>query len=310
MSIWDTKQVRKSVDEHIELLTLDEGGTQVENVKINGTNILLKREDQNPTGSWKDRGSAYKMTLMSNRETKEAVISSSGNAAISYLTYAQLMPNLKLHVVVSPKINPLKLEKIKQLLDNRHQLHVVDQTRKTSIKIAAERGIPNLRASIDEEIVKGYWSLGFELAEILKSKGDNTNSALFCPVSSGTALVGLAQGLLMKLQDIYLMPQIYVCQTQSVAPMVNDLSTTETSSEASLADAIIDTIALRLHQVEKVINETNGGGFAITNNELVNAQEQISTHKLSYTSLLSVAGFLRVREHKKLKNVICITSGL
>ncbi len=336
MSIWKNKEIRKSINTE-NLLTLDEGETPVDVLK----EIILKREDLNPTGSWKDRGSAYKLTQLVSDNINEAVLSSSGNAAISLLTYAnKLIPEFKLHIVVSPNTNPIKLDKIKELVVNtKHELHITENTRKKSIELSAQLKIPNLRASIDEDIVKGYWSLGFEIAKLIKNNVENKKIALFVPVSSGTALVGLTQGLLNKLEQEYLMPQIYVCQTEKVCPIVDQLSVVsyQSSVEArslklevetensklktrnSLADAIFDTIALRAPQVIKIIKETNGDAYAISNKELLEAESYLSEsqvsgiryQKFSYTSLLSVAGFLRAKKEGKVFDTsICITSGL
>lgn len=307
MSIWQYKEIRQSIDlDESRLLSLEEGETQTETIKNGELKLILKREDLNPTGSWKDRGTAYKLTQLISNNEYEAVLSSSGNAAISFLTYAnRLAPNFKLHVVISTKINPIKEKLITELVkDSKHEIHKVENTRKLSIEIAAQKKIPNLRSSIDDEIIKGYWSLGYELAQLLNQDDNNTNSAIFVPVSSGTALVGLVQGLFSKIGQEALMPKIIVCQTEAVHPIVNN----EISKTKSLADAIIDTIALRSPQIRKIMSETNGEALSISNDELKKAKQFIDKD-LSYTSLLSVAGFLRLEKDLTLKKAICIASG-
>jgi len=326
MSIWSYKEINNSIDNNRKI-TLDEGDTSSDKyqIKEDNTELIVKREDKNPTGSWKDRGSAYTITRLLSENRFEAVISSSGNAAISLLTYANTVPGFKLHIVVSPNINPRKLEKIKNLLGENHKIYITDNTRKESIEISAKLKIPNLRASLDDQIIKGYWSLGFELAKLIKENNTNANTAIFVPVSSGTTLVGLVQGLFMRLENEDKMPQIYVCQTQSVHPMVNNLVSHELDNsnnanvkdsslivEKSLSDSIIDTVALRSPQINKIIKTTNGDSFAITNNEINNAKEWMERRgdsTLSSTSILSIAGYLKARELKKFTKVICIASG-
>jgi len=187
---------------------------------------------------------------------------------------------------------------------------VTTETRKKSIELSATLKIQNLRSSIDESILKGYWSLGFEIAKLLKETDNNSNTALFVPVSSGTALVGLTQGLFAKLEAEYKMPKIYICQTQNVHPIV----TTEEKAnvEASLADAIIDTIALRAPQLHKIIKETNGDAFAINNVELLDSKSLIegkNVSGLSFTSLLAIAGYFHYPNKEEFTKVICIASG-
>src|SRR5260221_5886178 len=312
MSIWKFREIRRTIGAEY-LFTLEEGETRLDEIS---TNLFIKREDLNPTGSWKDRGSAYKITQFKKAGVKEAVISTSGNAAISFLEYAKHIPDFKLTIIVSPKANPSKVQKIKDLIkDSNHELIVDENPRKKSVEIAAAKKIHNLRASIDEGIVKGYWSLGFELEKVVM----NSKTALILPVSSGTALVGMVQGLFMRLENEHLMPSIFVCQTQSVHPIVDHKSEGEgevrnlaTKNESSLADAIIDLTALRAPQVIKAIKETNGDAFAITNDELEDAKKFASNKnlELSYTSLLSIAGYLRLLSKDiKFDKYICIASG-
>lgn len=302
-----------------------EGNTEELKFFDQGTEVILKREDQNPTGSWKDRGTAVKVAQMQQDNVHEAAISTSGNAAISFLTYLQNQKDFVLHVAVSNSINPQKLEKIQKLIDGtNHKLYVSDNPRKLSVEIAAKQNCINLRASIDERIVQGYWSLGFELKKFLLP---DRKIGLFAPVSSGTALVGIVQGIQQKIQHEWLMPSVYVCQSQSVHPIVSQLeshnkvasvaSIEKTAAveeqESSIADAIIDKTALRAPQILKIIKETNGDAFAITNQEIAEANNFIQDKlkiTLSNTSLLSVAGYLRIKsQNVKLDRAILIASG-
>src|SRR5690606_8373300 len=133
-----------------------------------------------------------------------------------------------------------------------HEIIQTDNPRKKSNEVAAEYKIPNLRTSTDDEIVKAYWSLGFELAdEVIKNKVDT----IFIPVSSGTAFVGIAQGLFMRFEKLEKMPKLVAVQTQSTAPIVEAYKKTpfdfpeNSEVEKSIADAIIDKTALRSPQI-------------------------------------------------------------
>ncbi|MGI5826816.1 MAG: pyridoxal-phosphate dependent enzyme, partial [Patescibacteria group bacterium] len=65
--------------------------------------LILKREDLNPTGSLKDRGMTFLVSLAGSKGLRDLVLSSSGNAAISAANYCKLA-GLNLNVFVSPKI--------------------------------------------------------------------------------------------------------------------------------------------------------------------------------------------------------------
>lgn len=312
MSIWQNREIKKLVNEKFQISLL-EGNTPLEKLKLeNNLNIFLKREDRNPTGSWKDRGVAFKVSKLKEKNSKEAVISSSGNAAISFIKYAELYTDLKLHIVVSESsINPKKLEILKHLTDGtKHEIHL-SQFAKTKRAQLAAKGIENLSSSTDSDVLKGYYSLGFELAtQIKKSKVP----AIFAPCSSGAAVVGMVQGLSMRL-EISEIPKIFVCQTSQVHPVVNELYNNIESEDKNLADSITDRSMLRLPQIIKIIQETNGDAFSISNTELIKLDTELNSNlkeSLSYTSLLSIAGLLQAKEkypNTDFSNSICIASG-
>lgn len=307
--IWDFKEI-KNLTQASNLISLSEGSTPELKFTHGKTEVILKREDMNPTGSWKDRGTAFKVTELLEKNIKEAVIATSGNAAISFLTYLKQIPEFKLHVVVSSNINQHKLQKINDLITNtKNQLYISENSRKESVEIAAKYNCINLRSSIDESIIKGYWTLGFEIKKhILPDR----IIGVFAPVSSGTAFVGMVQGLQLKVENDWQIPKMFAVQTTSTFPIVKELGI-DVVEEDSLADAIVDKTALRSPQIIKIIKETNGGSMAITNSEIAKADEFVKSKlniELSMTSLLSVAAYLRlVEQNVKLDRVILIASG-
>jgi threonine synthase len=312
MSIWKYKLIESQLQGISKVYTLNEGNTPTDEISDSATTLFLKREDKNPTGSWKDRGTAFKLTKLIADEYNEAVLFSSGNALISILTYIkELNLNFKMHAVVSNKVNSNKLNIIQELINGtENQLHISENPKKEAISISAQLKIPNLRVSIDNDIVKGYWSLGFELMELIKN--DNLSECgIFLPASSGTAAVGIAEGILLKTNNENNMPRIFICQTQSTHPFVENSE--DESSEPSLADAIVDKVGLRVSQIKKIINQTNSDIFIITNDEIIEAQEFMNAKgikDLSNNSLLSVAGYLRAKKNGvHLNKAILIASG-
>src|SRR5512143_3341138 len=69
-------------------VTLGEGRTPLVPAEISGRRIYVKCEYSNPTGSFKDRGSAVIAALLSARGIPAAVEDSSGNAGASFAAYA------------------------------------------------------------------------------------------------------------------------------------------------------------------------------------------------------------------------------
>lgn len=70
------------------LVSLGEGNTPLIPVLFAGQPVWLKMESLNPTGSYKDRGSAVLLSRLVVRGARQAVEDSSGNAGASFAAYA------------------------------------------------------------------------------------------------------------------------------------------------------------------------------------------------------------------------------
>jgi len=75
-------------DSNVQRVTLGEGDTALLPLSINGEEVFLKLEYQNPTASYKDRGSAVLISFLNSRGVTYAVEDSSGNAGASFAAYA------------------------------------------------------------------------------------------------------------------------------------------------------------------------------------------------------------------------------
>ncbi len=69
-------------------ITLGEGNTPLLHTEFGGRQLFLKMESQNPTGSYKDRGTVTLMDFLISRGVKAVVEDSSGNAGASLAAYA------------------------------------------------------------------------------------------------------------------------------------------------------------------------------------------------------------------------------
>lgn len=310
MSIWKYKEIKESAGNISEYLTLDEGDTPLEKITLDNKDLLVKREDLNPTGSWKDRGTAYKLTKLVSDGYKEAVIPSSGNAAISFVEYIQKLGlDLTLHIVVSDAVNETKKNILEELTNGtNHKIYFDPKAKRKSSQLSAEKNIPLLRSSLDNEIIYGYWSLGYELAIPLAHAN---NPVLFISASSGTALVGMVQGLFSKLGDESKMPKVILCQTESCYPIVESLHPEENYNftEKSLANSIVDKSVLRLPQILKLLKETRGDAVVVENQYLELAKQKLKNQNLSYTSLLPIGAYLKEKENYSGNEIYIIASG-
>ena len=147
--------------------------------------IYFKCEFENPTGSVKDRGISVQISKLLEMGVRSAVISSSGNAAISAAKYCREANN-KLTVFISPKLKASKKSVLEKL---DCTLIVSPKPISSAFRCAQKTGAYNLRQSKDENAVAGYEALGLELI-----RQNQEIDAVFIPASSCTTFVGVYRG--------------------------------------------------------------------------------------------------------------------
>ena len=175
------------------LVSMGEGGTPLirsRNLEKDlglGFELWFKCESQNPTGSFKDRGSSVEIArslehFESHRKTKRrVVVASTGNMGASLSAYSALA-GLECHVFTPSDARPVKL---RQILAYGARLHEVPgdytQAAKLVEQACGEFGLYLLGDYLFRR--EGTKSVGFELADQLPGV-----DYVFCPVGNGTLI--------------------------------------------------------------------------------------------------------------------------
>jgi threonine synthase len=168
---------------------LGEGGTELESARELGLalgvpSLWLKREDLSPTGSHKARSLGYLCSHLLAQGRDQAVISSSGNAAIAAAAFASLA-GMRLLSLVSPRTPRVKLN----ALSTHPQLTVLSEQPVALLHHAvAEWGLSDLRGSVNPLAPNAYRGIAAELA------GSDPVEAVFVFSSSGATALGMSQG--------------------------------------------------------------------------------------------------------------------
>ena len=277
-------------------ITLGEGNTPL--IKIDS--IYFKCEFKNPTGSHKDRAFAYQISQLSKKCIKRAVISSSGNSAISAARYCKIA-GIDLHIFVSGKINSKKL---KILEDLGCKIITTQKPVSEAFKFGKINNAYNLRQSTDPNAPVGYQDIA---AEIIKE--GIIPDGVFVPVSSGTAAVGISIGFEKLNHSV----PIHAVQTDTVHPISSVFDKNfQKSSENSLADAIVARFTPREEEVIAIIKKTHGAGWVISNNQIKVAHSWLQSHDLncSYEGALTLAALWKAQKNGfSFKSPVCILTG-
>lgn len=238
--------------------------------------VYLKREDLNITGSAKDRAISYQIQNLISLGFDSAVLSSSGNAAISAAYYCQKY-HIKLTVFVSNKINKNKLSLIKA--------EIITSARPISdaFKYAKTNHSYLLRQSTDPVALVGYQQIALELVKQLPQI-----TSIFVPVGSGTTLLGISQKLPAGVK-------IFAVQPASHCPIANHFDKDFTPEDITITDALsVKSLPLK-DQVIAAIKKSHGSGIVIQNKDIIYT-------KSSPESALAYAGYLKIKDTTNVGN--------
>jgi len=247
---------------------------------IKHKHFYIKREDLNPTGSAKDRAIQAQISNLLAKNYTSAVISSTGNAAISAAHFCQ-KANIALTVFVSPKINPHKLKLIKNYFVN-----VISSSKPISsaYKFSKTYHAYNLRQSTDPVAFTGYSQIGQEIMDQLPQV-----SSIFIPVGSGTTLYSIAKSTPKHVLIYAVQP----ANNPSIASFFDKNYIPENFSST-------DSLSVKFTPLKQIIIKllkTRGGGLVI-NDHLIQ-QQLTNLNKLSIKtspeSALAIAGLVKAK---------------
>lgn len=244
--------------------------------------VYLKREDLNPTGSAKDRAISLQTETLAQKKINSAVISSTGNAAISAIYYCA-KHSINLTIFLSPKIDQNKLCLIQEKTKN---IIFSDKPISDAFKYAKKNNSFLLRQSTDPVAQIGYQEIGEELSDNLPQI-----TSLFIPVGSGTTLLGISKGLPAK-------TKIFAVQPASHCPISQIFDHQFVPETDTVTDALSVKLLPLKSEIIKAINKSGGGGEVVQNIKVSEAQQFLSSKNIitSAEGALAFAGFLKASE--------------
>lgn len=255
--------------------TLGEGWTPTVKLK---DHVYFKLESLNPTGSFKDRGSAALVSAVRTR-IKEAggylSEDSSGNAGASMAAYAA-RAGLAAKIYVPETVSGPKFSQIKSY-------------GATVVKVAGSRQKVTEGAQKPEPgkfyvghilhplYRDGIRSLAYEIAE--QFEWDPPEN-VYLPVSAGTLILGVISGFehLAKSNVIERVPKIMACQTEQVSPLYhrfNSLIYSPPEKVTSIADALVSVNPPLLDIMVEDLRRVKGDAVMVEEPETLKAWHEL-----------------------------------
>ncbi len=245
-----------------EPVSLGEGNTPLVAARAFGRDVFFKCEYANPTGSFKDRGSAILMSLLVSRGVAEAIEDSSGNAGASFAAYAA-RAGIRARVFVPESASGPKRRQIEFYGAELVAVPGPRSKAAQAVAQAADRGAVYASHAHLPFNLHGYATCAFELVEQL---GVSPGSVLL-PAGQGGLLLGMARGFeaLVRAGKIEQMPVMLATQASACAPLValakmGVVGLSFVTEAPTLAEGVRIRTPLRAEAVIRMM-QANGGRF-------------------------------------------------
>ena len=287
--------------------------------EVAGCRVYVKDEGENPTGSYKDRGSAVAVPLALQQGNDVVGTVSYGNMAMSTAAHAASLGR-DCAVLVSTDITPGRLELISQYDPTVLQVEgdygtLYDDALELGQSVSFLLGDHPARIS-------GYKTALFEIYESLAPEMPD---AIAVPASSG----GFASGLwragldLQTAGVIETLPRLYLVQTAASDPITRAFENDQETVSPLPPEDVEETIAHSIGNPSPpsgtraltAVRETDGAAVSVTDEEIRAAQRQFArrggfcVEPASATPLAGVAHLSERGEIDDDETVVLIPTG-
>lgn len=181
--------------------------------EITGSNVYLKLENLQITGSFKARGAVNKVLQQPPSENNIMVTASTGNHAEA-VSYALEQRGFQGVIFLPENTSEVKTKKLTYYSNISLQFYGNDsvETEKKAREWADEKGFPYISPYNDMEIIAGQGTIGLE---VMDQADSNVPDAVFVPVGGGGLISGIAGYMKFKQPEI----AVIGCQPENSAVM-------------------------------------------------------------------------------------------
>ncbi len=263
-------------------ITLGEGCTPLVEQAWGDLRPLFKLEWFNPTGSFKDRGSAVMLSFLRQIGIDAVLEDSSGNGGSS-MAGLGAAGGMRVKILAPASTSPAKIAQVRSY---GAQVQLVEGPREELEAEAIRQSDKTFYASHNWQpfFLEGTKSFAYELWEDL---GFRAPDNVIMPVGAGSSLLGCAFGFreLMRAGQIAKLPRLFVAQPLNCSPI--DASF-RAGVDTPVAREVHKTIAegtaikhpMRLREIIGALRESGGGTVALTEEEIVAALRRLARQGL------------------------------
>lgn len=218
----------------------------------NHAHIYVKDERHQPTNSFKDRQAALSVTAMKQAGVTEAVLASTGNAAVAYAAYCA-RAGIKLWLFLTSLAPPEKMREV--ALYGAEVVKVsgtYDETKKVAAEFAERKGIVMDKGAKTIPAKESMKTMAYEIAEQLGLKMHpdqpgkwHSPDWYIQSVSGGIGPIGVWKGFeeLHKMGLVDKMPKLAIVQAAGCSPMVKAWEAKKETADPVIPKTLIHVLA-------------------------------------------------------------------
>src|SRR5690349_6570169 len=258
-------------------ITLGEGCTPLVQQSWGELRPFFKLEWFNPTGSFKDRGSAVMLSFLRQIGVDAVLEDSSGNGGSSMAGLGSA-GGMRVKILAPASTSPAKIAQVRAY---GAQVQLVEGPREESEAEAIRQSNETFYAGHNWQpfFLEGTKSLAYELWEDL---GFRAPDNVVMPVGAGSSLLGCAFGFreLLKAGQIAKLPRLFAAQPLNCSPIdASFRAGVDTAVPREVRKTIAEGTAIkypmRLREIIGALRESGGGTVAPTEDEIVAAPRRL-----------------------------------
>ena len=270
-------------------------------------NVYLKTENLQVTGSFKIRGSYFKISQLSDEEKAHGVIACSAGNHAQGVALAATKNGIK-SLICLPAVAPIsKVEATKRFGAEVCMVNgVYDDAYQKAIELKEEKGYTFIHPFDDEDVIAGQGTIGLEIMEQLPNA-----DVVVVPIGGG----GLISGVAYTIKQINPNCKVYGVQAAGAPSMANSLMDGQIETLTKV-QTIADGIAVKTpgDNTYDICRNYVDGVVTVTDDEISAAiltlleQQKLIAEGAGAVPVAAVL-FDKLPEDITGKNVCCLVSG-
>ncbi len=297
----------------IKPVTLHEGGTPLyEIVSSKKTDLYVKHEGLNPSGSFKDRGMTVGISKAVELGKSMVACASTGNTSASMAMYSA-RAGLKAYVFLPS--GKVALGKLAQAMMHGARVIAVRGNFDTALRIVREICVRKdiyLMNSVNPFRLEGQKTIAFEIVDQL----GYCPEAIYVPVGNAGNISAIFKGFSELKEAGYTdtIPKMIGVQAEGANPIYRAFSERKETIEPvenpeTIATAIRIGSPVNARKALKAIYESGGRVIQVSDDEIVQAQKLLAKQGIGVepASASSFAGFMK--DDGEFESAVCIATG-